>query len=341
MLTLTGRCYAIPELSQRRNKTKEYVLNHSRWAHVYCNRIRFEDQRDPVLVFGCPCGNPRSEFCLAYARDGAAPGSLPLSAFNSTLDMLGAPCKHAQALSSCSIEFDNVAPIEDIPAVAQLEGSDIKVSVGLPDTAYKHRAVWEQTAQGWRCLECDKKTACAHANFLRSEISLQADLAALVGSINTKAQGDRKSWSASPIGLRQIDVDIVGDGWDKSGAVFERAAHGLNTLSGTHRAIPPTSCACSKRSSAAEEKSETKRCSCGVCCPKCGAAWRSEDRPDSDVRFSSCQPVVMLRRSLFIIVASRGRWQRPNGCAQTPSATASFSGTVTTSLFFATPTESP
>jgi hypothetical protein len=273
-------------LAFRRNG--EPYLNYSRWAHVFRNDVLFKDQKDAVVVLGCDCGNARCLFTLSIAQGTSQPGDVSLSAFTTACDKLGSPCKHTIALSLCTVVSDG-ASLADIPTVAQLEGAQIRVSVGLPESAFLSRAVCEKTLQGWRCLKqsCSAQSSCEHALFLQEESSLQSDLAGLLGNIDTKLRRERKAWTPEPIGLRKIPIDILAPDWDSSGQVFARAAHGLSSLADTHHATPPLECACGagegdRESKAGGSKAERK-CLCGTVCPKCGSSWREKSEPDCQV----------------------------------------------------------
>ena len=196
----------------------------------------------------------------------------------------------------------------DIPAIAQLEGPDVKVSVGLHEHGLLDRAVCYKTADAWACMSCSKKI-CIHTTFLQSESSFQAALAALPGDIRIHSKTDRKAWQPSPIGFRKIEADVIGADGESSQAAFgsqayKRAAFGLSSLSGVHHAVPPSACICDQPhlvhiDGASEGKFDASRCCCGALCPKCGSAWCKSDVPDCDVRDSSialhnigCQVVV-------------------------------------------------
>lgn len=254
---------------------------------MFRGELTFAGCSSPVSVFGCGCGSPRGQFLLPFAQGKASTGKFSFAAFSQTCDSLGPPCRHVLAVSLC--RFPDSGSLEDIPTVAQLEGPHIRVSVGLPDTEFLSRAVCERTEKGWRCLDpsCDRKSKCMHTRFLEEEASLQADLAELRGSIFSKPKSERKVWTPAPIGLRKINVDVLGNDWDSTGAVYDRAAKGMSSLSATQHAIPPTTCACAPPTAASgsgssESKTATK-CTCGVVCPACGSAWRDKAEPDCEV----------------------------------------------------------
>jgi hypothetical protein len=142
----------------------------------------------------------------------------------------------------CKCPGEN-ADVHDLPAIVQLEHSGIKVSVGLPDDKDFSRVVCEQTQTGWRCLgdECVKSSACKHCKFVIDEAVFEAKMQASSG---TSSNRKRLSTNRNGVGRRRIDLDILRSNWDKSGEVFSRAAHGLNTLTGTHNPLPPSVCKC-------------------------------------------------------------------------------------------------
>ena len=161
-----GRCYCIPGLAARPGK--EPKLNFKQYCHVFLSEITFADKTEPVCVLGCDCGNPRARFMLPYAQGSVKPGSTAtMSRFDAICEQMGPPCQHVQALGLCT--FDELSDMAHIPAIAQLEGPDVKVSVGLHEHGLLDRAVCYKTADAGACMSCSKKI-CIHTTFLQRRI---------------------------------------------------------------------------------------------------------------------------------------------------------------------------